>query len=54
MERKLKVRYLDGNSKYVGIKLQGKWLEDAGYKEKDEIIIKIKKNKIVIEKTSTD
>lgn len=54
MERKLKVRYLDGNSKYVGIKLQGKWLEDAGYKEKDELVIIILKNRIIIEKAPTE
>ena len=54
MERKLRVRYLDGNSKYVGIKLQGKWLADIGYKEGDKLSVKAKGKSILIQKEPTD
>ncbi len=52
MERKLKVRYLDGNAKYVGVKLQGKWLEDMGYSLNDKIIVTVDSNTIIIKKES--
>ncbi len=53
MERKLKVRYLDGSSKYVGIKVQGKWFEKLGYKLGDEVTIKIEGKSLIIEKESS-
>lgn len=53
MERKLKVRYLDGNSKHIGIKLQGKWLETAGFMKDDLVLVTVEKDRIEIKKTPT-
>jgi len=46
--RELKIYY--NNKKYPQIILQGKWLKDLGFNIHDKIIVRMYKDKLVIEK----
>ena len=48
-ERKLTVGYVPGDGKhYPMIRLQGKWLEELGFKVGDRVVVMADKGKIVI------
>ena len=49
MERKLTVGYVPGDGKhYPMIRLQGKWLEELGFRVGDRVMVVVDEGKIVI------
>jgi hypothetical protein len=47
--RRLSVSYLFDKKRLPFIRLCGKWLEDAGFFPSDQILVKVEKQKLVIE-----
>ena len=48
-ERKLTVGYIYANNKhYPIIRLQGKWLEEMGFKVGDRVVVMVSEGRIVI------